>query len=174
MGKNHLTFGIDPGKSGGIVALNRTGNVYLAEKMPLLGKNFDYGGWASLVLHWMSDARANGVVIRSIWIERTFAAKGRHEGSHEFGRVTGAQLIGAHMLCPGGVTEVQPQTWRSQIGIKKLDVLEDWHAAEKAVVRKIFPRNPELAEDQGLTAAALIAYAAQAKHRYDSFRAVRT
>ena len=137
MGK--LFIGCDPGKSGGIVALNADGGIHLAEKMP----DTDMGVWDLFEQLALVDALDGNMVavIEKVWAmpSGSGAAMGV-SSAFSFGMGYGALKMA---LTGNGIpfTEVPPRKWQESMGCSlsgKTPKTEKKNH-NKAVAQKLFP-----------------------------------
>jgi len=158
-----IFIGIDPGKTGAIVALNQDGKILLAEMCPVCGKDFNDSMMAVLVrnnIDW-GDAIAG--------IEKPQTRPGESlRGALNFGEGVG---IWRGIFAANGIgwRWIMPQAWqqRALSGEKRPKERKDLKAA---VTRSAMRRWPELHEalalkkNQGIADAAWIAEHVRLSH----------
>lgn len=142
-------LGIDPGKSGGVVALSCDGTVLSSALTPTLGKEYDEAGMADLI----RDARPTLVAL-----EHVHAMPGQGVSSmFSFGAGFG---LWRGMLSALGVPYVlvKPRAWQRGLGVPTKATTKERKAAIVAAAKR---RWPELemprVKDWALADAAWIA-----------------
>ena len=152
-----ICIGIDPGKTGALVALDEHGNVMLAELCPVLGKDFNDTEMSRVV----RDAISDELNVHA-GIEKCGTRPGESlRGAFSFGEGVGIWrgILAAHVI---GWRWIAPQAWqvRALSGERKPKARKE---LKDAITRSAIRRWPKLSsvlhlkKNQGIADAAWIA-----------------
>lgn len=162
--------GIDPGKSGGIVAINEDDTIEHCAVMPVAEGAFDFHAWVKHVSFLKERYEHEGKSVARLFIEVTFQQLVRERGTatvkpmrqaHSFAKISGAQLAMAYFLADNAVKLVHADTWRAEVGLVQYGAENTWKKAAKEACTRLWPQNPEIAKHPGLADSALMALAAK-------------
>lgn len=114
-----MIIGVDPGKTGGLAAIDGDGNMIAGMRMPLLKHGKRDVVNITLLNNWLPEIRKPGVqgIIQAVVIEQVATRPGQGIASaFNFGRHTGA-VEGWALALNRPVRWVTPQAWKRSIGI---------------------------------------------------------
>lgn len=161
-------IGMDPGKSGGFVALGEDGNIIDKRPTPIIGKEYDVQSIVKYLMQFKEDDTHVG-------IENVHAIQNAGRTSNfTFGKGLGI-LIGVVEGLGFPYTMVTPVTWQknawSGIPVMKKGTKKDTKGMSLVASRRLFPNEDFLATSRssvphdGMIDGALIAYHLKCENR---------
>jgi hypothetical protein len=153
--KTKYFIGIDPGKTGGIAAINKETGQLILHEIPLIGKELDVVGLVEIINGYTSEPHF-------FCLENVHALPGASAGSSfSFGRTLGAKEA-ILVALKATFQKIAPKKWQSVVwegipNMKKPNGKNDTKAMSLLAAQRLFPNQKFLKSKDGLIDAALMA-----------------